>query len=144
MLVLFIYQLISIIINYYKVKKYAGNRIESFDHKTFKKISIIFIVGGSILNLIFLSLSADFTLLDFALFQLYLLADFFKSTKKINVYENGILHQGKFIKWEQIKSIKEADKERINIELKSYFRVISVEGVERKLEFLNKLNNNCM
>ncbi|PRX28311.1 hypothetical protein BX659_11341 [Orenia metallireducens] len=138
-LLVFIYELISITINYYKIKEYGGNKIESFKHKSsLKNIIIVISIIGSIANiLIFLE---SFIISNFIMLQFYIISQIFKIRKKIYIYQNGISYYGKFIKWDEISSIKVIDDQKIKVEVKDSLKAVSLDNIERQKELLDILH----
>lgn len=137
---LVIYELQKMIKSYIKQKKYAGNKIEAFYHKSeMKTLAAILFAIGTMFNFWMLKWRA---IGDAVLFQLYLLIIVIEGWRKIVVYEKGIHHMGRFVKWEEIKSIK-THEYSIRIEIKgSLFGMIVMSKVSRARELIQLIEEN--
>ncbi|AKL95738.1 hypothetical protein CACET_c22920 [Clostridium aceticum] len=142
MLIIFlvICELQKMIKSYIKQKKYGGNKIEAFYHKSKMKtlVAILFAIG-TMFNFWMLESAA---IGDAVLFQLYLLIIVIEGWKKIIVYEKGIYHMGRFVKWEEIKSIK-THENSIRIEIKgSLLGMLMMNKVSRARELIQLIEEN--
>ncbi|WP_408954781.1 hypothetical protein [Natroniella sp. ANB-PHB2] len=129
-----IYDLLKVTKNYHKLRKYGAKKIESFNCKS----DMVFFVIFTFLNIALFFPFAE--IINFILFQLLLLFEFIIKVRKIDIYQNGVFYQSKFTKWDEMGSIRELEKGRIQIEINnSFFGVLNIDKVERREEFLRLL-----
>jgi len=138
---IFIYELVKMTKNYYKKKTYGGKKLETFHHKSGIKIFVaISFVLGTIFS--FWMLKWGGFIGDAVIFQLYLFIIFAEGWRKIVVYENGIYHMGRFVDWEEMKSIK-TNETSIRIEIKgSLFGMLVMGNVRRPKELIQLIEDN--
>lgn len=139
-LFVFIYELGKMIKNYIKQKKYGGKKVEVFRHNSTTKIfTLILFVSGIMFNVWALKWGS---LRDSVLFQLYLLIIIIQAWSNIVVFEKGVYYMGKFVQWEEIKSINIGESS-IQIEIKgSLFGMPIMNKVSRASELMRLIEGN--
>lgn len=139
-LLLFTYELGKMTKNYIKQKKHGGQKVEEFYHKSGLKIfTVILLILGTMFNYWALRWGS---ILNTVIFQLYLCIIVIETWEKIVVYEKGIYHMGRFVGWEEIKSIKTGESS-VRIEIKgSLFRMLVMDKVSRIPELIRLIEEN--
>ncbi|SNT31976.1 hypothetical protein SAMN05446037_10931 [Anaerovirgula multivorans] len=137
---LVIYELAKMIKSYIKQKKYGGKKLEVFHHKSGMKIfTAILFVLGTMFNFWMLKWG---NIGNTVVFQIYLLIIVIEAWMKIAVYEKGVYHMGKFVWWEEMKSIK-IDESSIRIEIKdSLLGMLMMRKVSRASELIRLIEEN--
>lgn len=140
LLLFFPVELWKMIKHYIKVKKYGGNRIEVFRYKSsMKSFSIVIFILSTIFNFWIMKRG---NMANFIIFQLFLILILVQGIGKIIVYENGIYHQGRFVRWKEMKSIRKTQKSSIMIEIKDTIGAIMLNKVIREEELIQLLKEN--
>lgn len=140
-LLIFIYEIVSLSIDNYKVNRNGGKRVEVFKNNSFlQKSFLIFLPIGTIINV--MTVLKFSGILNFVLLQLYIMSKVLRVMKDIYIYENGILYFGRFIKWQDIAVVKLVENQGIKIELESSYKAIILDNVEREKDLIEILKSN--
>lgn len=137
--ILSLYEVISLYRNYIKVRGNGGQKLESFGHDSELKIVVLFIfVFATIFNV--WSVYRYSYLFNSIAFEIYVLLALINIFRKIVVYENGLFYNGRFIMWNEMKSIKEHNS-GIQIGIKNHwFKVVVLSKVRKKAELLQLIS----
>lgn len=139
--IIFIYEVISLSIYYYRVNKNGGKKVDVFKNESpIQKSFLIILLLGTLINMITVLKFSG--MLNFMLLQFYLVSKVFRVMTNIHIYEHGISYFGRFIKWQDIMRVKFIENQGIRIEMKNRYKVILIDHAKREKELIKVLKNN--
>ncbi|MBM7614122.1 hypothetical protein [Alkaliphilus hydrothermalis] len=146
-LILFIFELYKTLNNLYRIKKYGGEPIEQFKHRSSIYYSQLFLATLVIPLSIIGMINQIFSVTELTFFLIYMVMSTISVVDKIRVYRNGLYYNGRFTAWNQMKCLEKYTKTSWRIDLKGRYgwaRIIVLDEVEREEALINLLEQNIL